>query len=77
MGFGLGGLGKLLNKIPGVDLVNDMFEAPQYPTPPPPKVMPVAGDDEMRRKARRRAIARQQAKGGRQSTIMSNKETLG
>lgn len=80
MGFGLGkitgGLGKLVEKVPGVDLINDMFKSPQYPQLPQEKVMP-KNDEDARKKARRRSIARQRARSGRQSTMLTDRETLG
>jgi|32_taG_2_1085360.scaffolds.fasta_scaffold70864_2 hypothetical protein len=77
MAFGIGKfLGNLAENIPGVDLLNDMFKSPKYPQLPPEKVMP-KNDEEARKKARRRSIARQRARSGRASTMLTNKETLG
>jgi hypothetical protein len=46
------------------------------PAPPPaipaPTIMPVAGDEELR-KARRKSVAAQKKRGGRESTILTDK----
>ena len=50
--------------------------APKIPQPPKPKVMP-SPDDDAAKLAKRRSIATQVKRGGRASTILTDKETLG
>ena len=49
---------------------------PKIPPPPKPKVMP-SPDDDAAKLARRRSMASQVKRGGRASTILTEKETLG
>jgi hypothetical protein len=51
-------------------------DTPKMPKPEKAKVMP-SPDDEAARLARRRNIASQVKRGGRASTILTDKETLG
>jgi hypothetical protein len=51
-------------------------EKPPVAAPAAPAVMPIA-DDESVRRARRRSLAMQLNRGGRDSTILSDGDTLG
>lgn len=53
-----------------------MGDTPKMPTPEKAKVMP-SPDDEAAKLARRKNIAAQKKRGGRASTILTDRETLG
>lgn len=55
-----------------------MFKKPKIPKAAEPKVVPMPVVDEAQQaEARRKTALRQSARGGRQSTILSQGDTLG
>jgi len=65
-------MGKVVKKVIG----GDEPKAAPMPIIKEPTVMPVA-DDEQVKKAKQQEIARQQARGGRASTMLSSDDRLG
>lgn len=53
-----------------------LFAKPKIPKAAAPKVVPMA-DEAAIQQTRRRSLAQQAARGGRQSTILSQGDTLG
>ena len=53
-----------------------MFSKPKIPKAATPKVIPMA-DEAAIAKTKRKSLAAQSARGGRQSTILSQGDTLG
>lgn len=76
--FGKGG--EIVASVPGAIVGGTVGQLipkpPKQPTLPEAQVMPNQDEEEVRR-ARRRALARQYARRGRASTILTNQETLG